>query len=122
MSIETKAFIVQHIFCTMADSNFSAATETPANKRLVWLSSSDEVSSQQRQPYDAPSLVSLLTRMTGTDSDVDSDAVANGDERGLCLAMVTESNSQVFEDNKFNFPRNTDPGIEEYMQLVEIVY
>lgn len=37
----------------------------------------------------------------------------------LCLLLASVSNSQIFEDNKFNFPRNVDPGISTYMDQVD---
>lgn len=101
-------------------SSYAAVTGVSSTKRLAWISSSDEEPSEKLN--ELPSLVSLLTRLTASDSDPDEAESKKGEDSGFCLAMVTESNSQVFEDNKFNFPRNEDPGIEEYMSLVELDY
>lgn len=113
-------FVNPNIVDDSSLSSYEAATGVSSKKRIAWFSSSDEEPSVQLD--EIPSLVSLLTRLTASDSDADEDASTKGEDSGFCLAMVTESNSQVFEDNKFNFPRNEDPGIEEYMSLVEVDY
>lgn len=64
-----------------------------------------------------PSLESLLTRETIC--SYDAHRTTNIIEP-FCLAMVTESNSQMFEDITFNFPPNKDPGIYSYMDIVEV--
>lgn len=62
------------------------------------------------------SQLSVLTRVT-IDPTSDDEVL---ECEGFCLGLVTESNSKIFEDNTFNFPRNKDPGIEEYMCIVEV--
>lgn len=62
---------------------------------------------------EALSDISILTRITQIIED-DLDHTLP-----ICLLLANESNSQIFEDNKFNFPPNVDPGIAPYMNQVE---
>lgn len=60
-----------------------------------------------------PSDLSILTRLTQDKSDVKLDRDA------ICLYVWEESNSQIIENDAFNFPPNKNPNIEKYIEIVE---
>lgn len=64
-------------------------------------------------PQMSPSFMSILTRITQMS---DEDLYQN---LPICLMFVQESNSQIIEDNTFNFPPIIDPGIAAYMDQVD---
>lgn len=60
-----------------------------------------------------PSYISVLTKITQiSEEDLNKNLP-------ICLLFTQESNSQIIEDNTFNFPPNIDPGISAYMNYVD---
>lgn len=101
------------------------ATDAPVKKvvrKLFWSSSSSsEKVYRSASVLSVPqSVLSVLTRLTEEESEAEKDDDAEAE--ATCLAMATESNSQMLENIKLIFPQNEDPGIYEYMDIVEVDY
>lgn len=110
---ETNANESAHSILTV---NTSTISMVPQRRKTVTVNNRPSNPSTESFALSAPrSQLSILTNMTHPlDEDVPSI------DEPFCLHMIAESNSQIFEDNTFNFPPNKDPGIDDYMELYEV--